>query len=740
MSRTFRYNLILLLVALGTSMAAVAGWRFARASAPVNGPIVLLTIDALRADRLSVYGYSKNMTPALGALAAEATVFDRAYTHVPQTLPAHASLLSGRLPFDTDVRDNVGFTIPDSLRLVSTMLADRGYATGGVVSSFALRSATGISKGFAFFDDGLEPQTSDSGGGLPVVLRDGAETEKRAERWLSSAGTARAFLFLHLAEPHRPYTSPERAGATEPRVAPKGDLDNQSYDGEVAYADAIVGRLIAYLKKQQLYDESTIIVVGSHGESLGAHGEQQHGLFVFEDAMRVPLIIKQPGSMGGGRRVADVVQHVDIVPTILDLAKAPAPSGLAGRSLRAALEGRALGPRIAYGESLFPALQHGWPSVRTVTDGSFRFVTGPSPMLFDLEADPGNSTDVSASHVEVAARLSDALETFAKTTDSPTVAAISDGDRDRFMALGYIGAGLFAPDLASNAAELPEDAGRIAETYRSAMRDVARRRWQPAIDRLRSLTRERASDASAWGALGYVADRAARLEIAVDAYRRALTLVPGSDDTRIRLSSALLRARRFDDARTQAEMAAASQTGKARASAYELLARIWAAKHDPGAARMQAQLFAEINPNSALPSFIEGRLHFDRAQFEEALVELDRAAELAKGAPLVELQWLRGESLVELDRQAEAEEAFLLELRHFPELPRAYVSLATLYQGQQRREDVESILTQLTSLRTQESFETAARQWVVFGDRRRAETVRAAGERELAAGPASPTQ
>ena len=155
MGRSFRYIVILVLFALGTGLAAVAGWRYARTSAPVNGPIILISIDALRADHLPAYGYRGVQTPHIDALAADGVVFERAYAHAPLTLPAHAALLSGRLPIDTGVRDNVGFAIPDTERLIGAMLSVRGYATAAVVSSFALRKDTGIGQGFSFFDDEL---------------------------------------------------------------------------------------------------------------------------------------------------------------------------------------------------------------------------------------------------------------------------------------------------------------------------------------------------------------------------------------------------------------------------------------------------------------------------------------------------------------------------------------------------------------------------------------------------------
>src|SRR5437870_1629626 len=183
MSRPVRFTLIIFLAALGTTLAAVGGWRYARASAPVNGPIIVISIDTLRADHLPAYGYRNVRTPAIDALAADGVVFERAYSHSPQTLPAHVALLSGRLPFETGVRDE-GMSIAREERLLPQLLHDRGYTTAAVISSNLLSQATGIARGFDFFDGGDR--------------RDGAVSEQIAERWLDSAGTSRAFLFLHL--------------------------------------------------------------------------------------------------------------------------------------------------------------------------------------------------------------------------------------------------------------------------------------------------------------------------------------------------------------------------------------------------------------------------------------------------------------------------------------------------------------------------------------------------------------
>ena len=332
MSRPVRFTFILFLAALGTTLAAVGGWRYARASAPVSGPIIVISIDTLRADHLPAYGYTKVKTPAIDALAADGVVFERAYSHAPQTLPAHASLLSGRLPFETGVRDNVGFAVKAGERLLPQMLRDRGFTTGGVVSAYVLRKETGIGQGFDFFDGEMPPSSP------RAVDRPGAARRRRV------GGDRRALARIdrHRRARSSSCTSTSRTSRTRRRRASR---EYAPYDGEIAYADEIVGRLVRYLKSHQLYDRSTIILLSDHGEGLGDHGEQEHGLFVYDEAIHVPLIIKQESNAGAGRRVADLVQHVDLVPTILDLVKAPVPGGLRGRSLKPLLEGTGRLPR-----------------------------------------------------------------------------------------------------------------------------------------------------------------------------------------------------------------------------------------------------------------------------------------------------------------------------------------------------------------------------------------------------------
>jgi choline-sulfatase len=374
-SRPLRYTFILVLVAIGATLAAVGGWRYARASAPVPGPIILISIDTLRADHLPAYGYRNVTTPAIDSLARDGIVFERAYGHAVQTLPAHVALLSGRLPFDTGVRDDAG-VVKSSERLLAQMLRDRGYNTGGVVSSGLLRRETGIAQGFNFFDDDMPAAAAELT--ASQLRRDGAEAEAIAERWLGTVGSTRLFLFLHLHEPHAPYAAPERFGSLAP------------YDGAIAYADEILGRFVRFLKTSQLYDQSTIVLVSDHGEGLGDHGEQEHGLFVYDETIHVPLIIKQAGGADAGRRVTDLVEQADIVPTVLDLVKAPVPGNLRGRTLKALADGTGTRSpdQTVYAEASYGQNHFGWSLLESLTDGRFQYIRAPREELYDLERDP----------------------------------------------------------------------------------------------------------------------------------------------------------------------------------------------------------------------------------------------------------------------------------------------------------------------------------------------------------------
>ena len=731
MSRPFRFTFIIILAALGTGLAAVGGWRYARASAPVSGPIIVISIDTLRADHLPAYGYTKVRTPAIDGLAADGAVFERAYSHAPQTLPAHAAILSGQLPFESGVRDNIGFTVKNGVRLLPQMLRERGFTTGGVVSSFVLRKETGIAQGFDFFDGEMpsgSPELS-----IGQLQRNGAVSEEIAEHWLGSIATARAFLFLHFYEPHKPYAPPERFAQYAP------------YDGEIAYVDELVGRLVKYLKSHQLYDRSTIVLLADHGEGLGDHGEQEHGLLLYDEAIHVPLIVKQEGNAGAGRRIADLVQHIDLVPTILDLVKAPGAGNLRGRSLKPVLEGTGtLIPATIYSEALYARYHFGWSELTALTDERYRYIKAPREELYDLARDPRERTNLAEGRPQPLQALRGALDRVAAGAAIQAPSEVSAEARERLQALGYVGAQTDVSATPGEALPDPKDKREILERYREAVDFAGQRKWPQAIALLQQILRSDPEMADVWSQLGGFAARLDRFDLSVDAYKRYVALKPQEPTAYLGAAAGLLRLKKFDEAREHASLAAdvaAEADHRAKASAHEMLARIALAKHDPDTAREEAGLARAEDPALPLPVYIDARLLYDQGKYADALPGfMEAIAELKKlGSPRIsELHFHAADTLARLERYPEAETEFIAELTDFPQNIRARGGLAMLYQATDKPDDAARVLgDMLRSTPTPDSYALAARLYTMFGDRKQAEVVRAEARRTFVPAPRS---
>jgi choline-sulfatase len=667
-ARPVRSTFILALVTLATALAAVGGWQFARASAPVSGPIILISIEALRPDHLAAYGYRNGSTPTIDALAADGIVFEHAYAHAVQTLPSHASLLTGRLPFETGVRDDVGFPLNEDERPVAELLRERGFATGGVVSTFLLRPTTGISRGFDFYDASMPAGQI----GLPLdrIERDGAISEAVAERWLEAQESSRVFLFLQLNEPHAPYDPPERFNALAP------------YDGEVAYADEIVGRLVHWLKTHQLYDRSTILLLSDHGEGLGDHGESQHGLFLYQEDIRVPFIIKPAGGTSAGRRVSGVVQLADVTPTILDLAKAPLPGTLRGWSLEPVMDGDPTVPdRDVYSEANYGHTFFGWNALASLTDRRRQYIRAPREELYDLESDPREERNL-ADDVALENRRKE-LDALAGHGPAPLANSRQEEGGPLFAA-AYGVSRLQVPTLDSADTVDPKDAAVILERYRTAVDRAAERRWGPALDALDRILHTDPEQPNVLADVAAIAARAGQVDRAVAALDRLAELVPIDPGSLLDGAGLLLRAGRLDEARHHAETAL-ERAGDDRRSAWRghvLLADVALAEGDPPTARREAALADESDPGLPIIDLVEARLLVAQGEDASAAALLERAIDDVSDTEdrrLPGLHTLAGETLARLDLRDRAEAELVEALREFPEDRAARTALTKLY-------------------------------------------------------------
>ncbi|HEY7574462.1 MAG TPA: sulfatase-like hydrolase/transferase [Thermoanaerobaculia bacterium] len=339
-------------------------------------PVVLISIDTLRADHLPSYGYEGVETPNLDQLARDSVVFENAYSQVPLTLPSHAVILTGKPPYEIGVRDNVGFRLGPSIPTLATYLKDNGYATGAAVSSLALALERGLDRGFDLYDDVFAKDSPDE--------RAGAASAAVLQKWLDTIAEKPPFLFLHMYEPHAPYAPPEPFQA---RYAA------HPYDGEIAAADAAVGGFVAAQKRRGLYDRAVVIFLADHGEGLDDHGEPAHGVFLYREAIHVPLFVKLPGRLRAGERVVRPVGLTDVFPTVAALVRRPAPAGMAGIDLLAPATPETSARRI-YSESLYPRLALGWSELYSLADARYQYIEAPRPEFYDMTSDPGEKRDL----------------------------------------------------------------------------------------------------------------------------------------------------------------------------------------------------------------------------------------------------------------------------------------------------------------------------------------------------------
>jgi choline-sulfatase len=712
-------------------IAIAAAVVYFRATRPAEaGPIILISIDTLRADRLPAYGYTKVRTPAIDALVADGVLFERAYAHAPQTLPSHASMLTGLLPFEHGVRDNVGFALKPTERMLQQLLRERGYATGGFVSAYVLRKETGIGAGFDVYDSDF-PATSPELS-IGQVQRDGAQTVEHATRWMTQVTSESFFLFLHLYEPHVPYTPPSRYASYAP------------YDGEIAYSDELVGRFVDALKAQRRYESATILLVSDHGEGLGDHGELEHGLFIYDESIRVPFIVKPPGGaprlrsgQAGGRRVAVPVQLADVAATLLEAGsgRGGGTAALGGsRSLWSVVNGAdpaSLGEIGVYSESLYPRYHFGWSELQALTDARYRYIKAPRAELYDLTSDPRELRSIAAERPQAAQAMRAALDRIASGAKVDRPSAVTAAEREQFQALGYVGMQADpGEDVGGDTLPDPKDKVGVLEQYRKAVTLAARRDYEGAISGLRGILEGNPMMADVWQQVGNLLMRVDRPEEALTAYKKFVVLKPTQSNGLVAVAATLLRLQRLDEARQHAQLAvkvAAPHERLARASAHEMLAKIALAARDGETARREAQLAQDEDPSLPMPLYVQALQLHTAGKYAEALPLFSEAAKQvnARTLTITELYFYLGDTLARLGRNAQAEVAFKEEVRLFPQNRRAYAGLAMLYRSIGRDAEAEkAILDMLETAPGAESESLARQLWTMFGEPQKAAGLR----------------
>lgn len=413
--------------ALGVAVLAVLAGCIAGSPVPPN--VLLVSIDTLRADRLGCYGAGAAETPAIDGLARDGVRFDKAYSPLPLTLPAHWTLHTGLQPWRHGVVDNGMVLRHPAAPTLAESFSAAGYDTAAFVAAFVLNRTFGLDRGFARYDDGPDGERA-----LELPLHTTAPADERVDSalaWLHQPRDRPFFLWLHLFDPHAPY---------EPPVGFRSRFSARPYDGEVAFVDTQVARLLAALDRLGANEDTIVVLVSDHGESLGEHGEQTHGVLLYDSTLRVPLIVRSPTS-GKGKVRRDPATLADVAPTVRALAGLEPVEGLEGRDL---FGGQWTEPRKLAAISESPERRLGWASLIAIRDGNWKYIGGPRPELYRLADDPGERRDLALVEPERRRGLAfdeRTVEAQLRTRLAAGDAPSSDGDdetRARIEALGYV--------------------------------------------------------------------------------------------------------------------------------------------------------------------------------------------------------------------------------------------------------------------------------------------------------------
>lgn len=662
--------------------------------------VILISIDTLRADRLGAYGSKAGLTPNLDAFASAAVVFEEAYSHVPLTLPAHASLFTSLLPSHHGVRDNLGYVL-NGKRTVADAFKAQGYRTIGAVSSFVLRKGTGISQGFDEYDDAIVTRTDAA---LGHQQRDGTLTAQAlTDRLAGSKGPV--FAFLHLYEPHTPYDPPKRhAGHASP------------YDGEVAYADEIVGRFLESLRAAGRYDDAIIAITADHGEGLNDHGEEEHGILLYRESLHVPLMIKLPRG-GGGRRVSTTVRQADIAQTLLDLALLPVLPGADGESLVPLMQG-AGADRTAYAESFYGRLHMGWSELYAVTEGRNRYIRAPRSEFYDLSNDPFERNNLIAQRGPLAARM-DAwvVERSAKGALTQP-GAVDAQTREKLRSLGYLGGSVATAPKPGETLPDPKDHIASWSEFEKGLSLRQAGRIDEAIRVFEGVLKDNPRMSDGWETLAQTLFQAGRMAEARRAFDRVIAFDPGRSSAHISVAKLERMAGRAEAARQHAEIATKQDPG----GAYEFLAELELGLGRFAEAEAAAQKSVAADPSRPMSHYALGLAAVRRGDFVNAEARFRTAIERSasdSGETFANLHASLADCLARMGREAEAEAEFKKEIAILPASRPGRIGLTMLLRSQGRDDEARAAIGGLVEgnpTAGAEEFETVIRTLQGLGD------------------------
>jgi arylsulfatase A-like enzyme/Tfp pilus assembly protein PilF len=637
---------------------------------PLN--LLVITLDTTRADRIGAYGYQAIETPVIDRLAAEGVLFEQVMATAPLTLPAHCSIFTGRFPPEHGVRDNGGFFLSPQQPTLATMLKRRGFTTGAVVAAYVLDGKWGLNQGFDTYVDDFD-LTKVGGFALGDIRRPGNEVVDRALSWLEKVKDRRFFAWLHFYDPHSPYDPPEPF---------KSRYSDRPYTGAIAFTDSQVARVVAFLEQRNLLDRTVVAVIGDHGESLNQHREGTHAFFIYESTIRVPFVVRAPFARLRGRRVADPVRSVDLLPTVLDLLGIPPPRAIAGRSLVPLMAGtRRTLDLEGYAEAMYPLHHYGWSDLRAWRVGRYKAIDAPRPELYDLARDPEETTNLYAERRSLAdgmiARIRQVEHDPATGGVSTPAPEVDPEARARLAALGYVGSFVATTSEPRTNRADPKDKIDLFNLMTDA-REMGKdeKATEQVIAMYRKVVADDPKVIDAWFNLGNLHSRLHRYEEAIGYFKRALALKPDYDLPVINMANAYRQMGNDDAALAGYEHYLTIDPKNAHV--WYQVGEIYLDRGDESRAAANFAKALEINPREASARNALGVIAFRRGDLATAEREARTALEIKKDVRLAHYNLALIAEARNDPRTAEAE--YRAELATHPNAYKAAFNLGRLYE------------------------------------------------------------
>lgn len=649
---------------VGVASFLLLAASFALAAPSPRPNIVLITLDTARADRMGFLGSTRGLTPHLDAMARQGVVFTRAYAHVPLTTASHASILTGTYPQYNHVND-FGKPLAEDLPYLPDLLHRGGYRTAAFVGSLILDPldglAPGFDRGFDVYDAGFHMRRAGEDRYKTVERRAG-QVVGHALEWLHGNSRRPFFLWVHLYDPHDPYDPP----------APYAQrYASFPYDGEIAYVDAQVGRLLTALRAQGLYDGALIALMADHGEAFGEHGERTHGIFLYDETIHVPLLFKLPGERFHGERITTRAGLVDVAPSILQIAGVTVPKTVQGESLlglmrdhSGAISAKAAAPphttkdsdRPAYAETDYPQRAFGWSPLRSLRQGKYLFIEAPRPELYDQPADPKALHNLAPQRAAVAGTLAREVDTFrSRSSAAQTGSAAVDAEQaQKLSALGYVASDKSATPSTGKTdgkAADPKDRIEIANQMHAAIMEMEDGSYQQAIPRLQEVLAGDPNMAIAQMQLGTAFARLHQFKPAIPALEKALALRPDSGMGHYELGLALFETGDWQAAAPQFEFAV-KQAPK-WADAHFSLGSVYARIDRVPDALTELHTALQLNPQHYRANLLLGRILSLQGHAGEALPNLRAAAKAEPDSR--EAHLFLGDAYAQLGMDADAQ-------------------------------------------------------------------------------------